>query len=165
MKYLFIRVPRTASGSIKSILGSAGHIFAKDLKAKTSDWNERFKFAFVRNPYERFLSGYYYLNLGTDPNGFLSEGAEVLNIPKYYPIFVPQHKFICIDGKIALDFVGRFERLQEDWKFLQEKLEVEAKLPVTNESFTKKDSLNKRSKQVLFKYYKQDFKAFDFKQF
>jgi hypothetical protein len=162
LRYLFIRTPRTASGSIKSILGSSGHIFAKDLKAKTQDWNERFKFAFVRHPYDRFLSGYYYLNLGNDPNAFLSKGSEVLNAPKYFPIFVPQYKFICIDGKIALDFVGRFEKLQEDWKFLQEKFEIETELPVKNESFTKKDSLNKRSKQVLFEYYKQDFKTFDF---
>jgi hypothetical protein len=146
---------------MKSILGSAGHIFAKDLKAKAPDWGERFKFAFVRHPYDRFLSGYYYLNLGTDPNGFLKEIA-VLGKREYNPIFTPQHNFVCIDGEIALDFVGRFERLQEDWKIIQEKLEIETELPVKNESFTKKAPLNKQSKQMLSEYYKKDFNVFDF---
>ena len=42
--------------------------------------------------------------------------------------FIPQHKFICDDaGKVLVDFVGRVERMQEDYQYLADRLGITAK--------------------------------------
>ena len=47
--------------------------------------------------------------------------------------FIPQHKFICDDaGKVLVDFVGRVERMQEDYQYLADRLGITAKLELRN---------------------------------
>jgi hypothetical protein len=103
-----------------------------------------FKFAFVRNPFDKFISEYNWRveSWGHQKNPFaVFEQREIpsfedfiLNIdnPLVYKDpnrtdehFIPQSDFICLDdGEIGVDFVGRFENLQEDYGKVCERLKI-----------------------------------------
>ena len=110
------------------------HISAIDLMKLIGDniWNSYFKFAFVRNPWDIQVSHYFSYKNGevtqNIQNGTIyshniirkQAEAQKLNfrqwIMKNYVDSSPQ--FFDQNGKIMMDFVGRFENLQEDFNFV-----------------------------------------------
>ncbi len=99
-----------------------GHIRWDEIRATVSPevWSGYFKFAIVRNPWERFLSYCVFTHrdgdwFTRDPRGTM---ARVLDDPAHRQriVFQPQHRFICdADGQPMVDFVGRQETLQESY--------------------------------------------------
>ena len=82
-------------------------------------WESYFKFCFVRNPWDRVISRYYWdraverknvVNL-LDESLHLSDPAENL---KYY----------LIDEELALDYVGKFETLADDLEIICNKINI-----------------------------------------
>ena len=67
-KIVFIHIPRTGGTSIKSALNlhdkiykeDVYHMSANDIPKECEDY---FKFTFVRNPFDRFVSLYFYSSL------------------------------------------------------------------------------------------------------
>ena len=169
--YLFIAVPRTASGGVSEIVGGGGHETAKNYRRKMKGmegyqgWDKIFKFAFSRNPYDRFLSAYYHLGMHHshgEINQYLKHMGTRDCMSEQHNLFRPQTDFVCIDGKIAIDFLGSFERLTVDWLFIQNKLGIEMELPHINSSIANKQELNQESKEILFDTYKEDFKLLEY---
>jgi len=89
-------------------------------------WEEYFKFTIVRNPWARALSDYLWLqrNRGIRDSflkfirgeGAYSEALSRSGVPGYRgDHLVSQYDYTHIDGSLALDFVGRFENLAEDF--------------------------------------------------
>jgi hypothetical protein len=77
-----------------------------------------FSFAFVRNPWNRMVSMYRYLGFGTrcDFKTFVKERFERDLWSDMFWFVRPQCDFIHDqDGNRIVDFVGRFETLQEDF--------------------------------------------------
>jgi len=76
-----------------------------------------FKFAFVRNPFDRFVS---YCAFMTRANGAFERDPQAVmrNIlfevrPMQHILFVPQHQFVCdAQGAVLADAVGRVEDMQ-----------------------------------------------------
>jgi hypothetical protein len=163
MNYIFISIPRTASGSMSKILGMGNHKKAESHRAEYSisaEWDKVFKFAFVRHPYDRFMSAYYHLGnsrKNLDINAYLANHPntnELLN----QTIYDTQTHFIYDqNNKLLIDFVGRFEYLERDWRSVQKKLGIKDKLPHNNAVTRKKDKLTRKSKDILYKMYEKDF--------
>ena len=136
---LFIHVPRTAGTSMEKqkFLGGGGHETIRDYQ----NINNVFKFAFVRNPWDRFVSGYFCHdsigNFGVDRNGF-NEYIKfcATDYPGSFPMhsvyamhFLPMYHFLLNKQiKLGVDFVGRFESLQKDWAYVCNVLGVSADL-------------------------------------
>jgi hypothetical protein len=78
-----------------------------------------FKFSFVRNPWSRLVSEYYFKNYYTR---YTFKEFVKSALPKQdsysdsYRHILPQYKFIYDShGELLVDFVGRFENLQSDF--------------------------------------------------
>ncbi|NIV31384.1 MAG: sulfotransferase family 2 domain-containing protein [Anaerolineae bacterium] len=133
---LFIHIPKCAGTSMEAcaFLGGdhrkhGGHFPLYMYERLVHGIEGAFKFAFVRNPWDRFLSAFL-MDRPWDRGAFLATARQVkqLGDPKRstfpnivgWPLlqrFLPQRYFICNkDGSIGVDFVGRFENLQEDWR-------------------------------------------------
>ena len=121
-----------------------------------------FKFAFVRHPFDRFLSLYRYARLeeslyhsAKNPekapfgkhldydilkNASIHECAKLLKAGKLkhnhdWNHWQPQVYWLKnIGQKFGLDFIGRFENLEKDFEFVQKEIGIKTGLPVMNQS-------------------------------
>ena len=100
-------------------------ITAKDMLSVFYD--ELFKFSFVRNPWDLHVSSWLHVRrMKNKPLGSDLEFPEFLKLrfstdrPRSYSLDAlaePQTRFLTdFDGNLIVDFVGRFERLEEDFE-------------------------------------------------
>jgi hypothetical protein len=132
---LFIHVPKTAGTSMERqpFLGGGGHQTIRDY----SDVDDVFKFAFVRNPWDRYVSAWFCQH-GVDFsdrsgfNQYIRDECSGDTYPEksvHAPHSLPQWHFLLDDaGEIGVDFVGRFEMLKRDWEYVCARLSVSAQL-------------------------------------
>ncbi len=149
-KVIFIHVPKAAGTSVALALfgHDPGHYTALDYRNRNPGrFRAYFKFGFVRNPWDRLLSTYVYAFKHTRiyPNNqvsfivefptfesFIMEWVNPKNIRRNY-FMLPQVDYLCDRrGNLIVDFVGRFENLEEDFEALCSRLQVSATLPMVN---------------------------------
>ena len=160
---VYIDIPRTGCGSISSIIGGGGHKTATVMQERLGKkWDEAYTFAFVRNPFDRFVSAFHNLGLEKecDINDFIKDSKGIME--KEQILFMPQVDWIVKGGKVQVDFVGRYEDLQRDWKKVRKVLGIKDVLPHLNRTTVKKHVLNSESKGLLSELYKEDFKTFGY---
>jgi len=94
-----------------------------------------FKFGFVRNPWDRVVS-LYERNEATQMRQEMSfeEFVRWIQYSSATCVHSSPHRyqldwFVDADGKMLADFIGRFERLQEDWVVIAKRLGVSETLP------------------------------------
>ena len=126
-KYIFIRIPKTASQSVQKTLNKKDkqtHIRLCQIK---KEYHKYFKFTFVRNPLDRIVSAFFFLrndglnkqdkiwanqhiNKYSDFNTFVRSWINKNNIWSHHH-FRPQYFYIT-NNKYSLppiDFIGYFE--------------------------------------------------------
>jgi len=159
-RFIFFAVPRTGTHSLRAALrpqlGSEdweqqqltgrqtlplpgiaalghGHVSYRQLGAELpAGMLERyFKFAFVRNPYERFVSACFFLNRG-DPafagraNAFMKQALQRERFRRRV-LILPQHLLLADEtGAPAMDYIGRCETLQASWDEICRRLGLRA---------------------------------------
>ena len=140
--YIFFHIPKTAGISIRNALWGpriAPHISALAIKeTNPGDFRRCFTFAFVRNPWSRFVSAYEYLKKGGNPKWDASATARVNKYKSAKELLLsndkvldwvhlkPQWHWICNhDGKILVDFIGRTEQIKEGLEFIADKTGVQ----------------------------------------
>lgn len=74
-------------------------------------WRDYFKFTIIRNPWDLVASLYYWTYRHEDRKPSLPEFLESETMRKYAPRYEHQYR---IGGRIAVDKVCRYERLEED---------------------------------------------------
>jgi chondroitin 4-sulfotransferase 11 len=140
-KLIFVHIPRTGGSNIgkqlgipkkrENLYGVVGktvlqHLTAAEIRSRIGKkrFGEYFKFSFVRNPWSRAASEYrWYVNrTKQNPMSFkewvLSLDKMLKKQPRVESVFiqhnVPQHTFLYKNGRLLVDFVGRFEDIQKD---------------------------------------------------
>ncbi len=121
-----------------------------------TQWETYFKFTFVRNPWDRSYSDYLWIMKDRGIKGsfydFINQSGpfhKVLNdnSTKEYrgDHLRPQTDYFLIKGRYSLDYIGRFENIENDIKVINKKIGV-------NNLFTihKKKNTNKLSHYSLF---------------
>ena len=108
-----------------------GHISLQQIRPFLGDeaFGSYFKFAFVRNPFDRFIS---YCAFMTRADGaFLKNPKQVMRHilhevrPMQHVLFQPQHTFVTgADGALLADHVGRVEAMQASYDVICERLRL-----------------------------------------
>ena len=186
-RMIFFHIPKTAGVSIiKSIFGNVtleSHRRVWFYKNIFGDlYNDYYKFTVVRNPWDRLHSAYEFLKKGglndndrrsyenylskyNDFEDFVINGLDK-NIINKIVHFIPQYEFICDDsGDINLDYILRFENLDDDIKCLSSIIKEEIKLGHHN--FNPKikytDVYNNKMAKKVSEIYHEDIIRFGYK--
>lgn len=144
LNFIFVHINKTGGSSIERALGAPfQHLTALELRDDLGErrWDDRFSFGFVRNPWDRVVSHYHY-RVKTNQTGLGERTVPfeewVIRAygerdPAYYDrpqMFMPQYRWLGDqEGRQLVDFVGRFERLHEDFAEVCRRIGVEASLP------------------------------------
>jgi len=186
-KYIYIHIPKCGGCSVvrPQYYTRFGHNLRNEnfkyYKDSELRKNSQFSFTFVRNPWERLVSSYKYLsNGGNNPNDlkdynnlFSKYGSfrnVILNWDESYLNqihFKPQCDWICDNAKnIIVDFVGRFENLQNDYDAICDKIAIpRQKLPHKNKTKHKHytEYYDDETRHIVAEKYAKDIKYFGYK--
>ena len=206
LKCIFIHFPRTAGSSIEKFLMGTDDIYGpkssvyrnKDSVEKkivenhhtsASDyvkqngqeiWQEYFTFSFVRNPWDWFVSNFFWdlfqyeraksenrpikyrrqfivNDCGSDFSTYVKKGAER---PDWF-VFTQVTDFIGNP-----DFIGRFENLESDVKSICKKLNVDYKdFPYENKTNRTKytDYYDNETANIVYNLFKKDIESLNYK--
>lgn len=185
---IFIHIPKCAGTSVsQSLFGqpTGGHSTVRryQLIYTPEEFKRYYKFTFVRNPWDRFVSTYHYLEAGGkfssdkrwfDAN-FRPYGSFRKVVLKWLTpsraregrLTCPQFHYLCTFGsKPKVNFVGRFENLENDFETVCSHLGIKARLPKMNRnpkrssdyrSYYDDDTINK-----IATIYKKDIEYFGY---
>ncbi|MEM7167109.1 MAG: sulfotransferase family 2 domain-containing protein [Planctomycetota bacterium] len=183
---IFVHVPKTGGVSISRAL--FGHLGGGHTTAATyqrllgSHYDRYFRFAFVRNPWDRIYSAYCFLcDGGFDPadeqwavaheeqlqsfESFVMEWLTPLTMEKKLH-FLPQSHFLKNRaGVVDLDFLGRFEQLEEGFAEVCSQLDVTATLRHHNASRRDseyRDAYSIPMRNRIAELYAEDVDRFDY---
>jgi len=106
------------------------HISARKVKdlIDKEKWDSYYKFCFERNPWDRVISFYYWINKSESPitiSEFIKSGALLHLKKKGYELYT-------IDGKTAVDKVCRFENIIEELEIFRKQICISEMLKLPN---------------------------------
>lgn len=148
-----------------------GHITLEELRphVKAEAWASFFKFAFVRNPFDRFVS--YCAFITRDGDEFENDPQTVMRDvlaqpPNDHILFHPQHSFVTDrSGALLADYVGRVEEMQKSYD------EISARVGIPTSRLEKVNVTKRRNYREYFddkliegvaKLYARDLELFGY---
>ena len=108
------------------------------------DWDKYFKFGFVRNPWDRELSNYFFNSGKLKPPEDISF-KEWLNIRLQKNGFIRSHNSSQCDYLTDVNYVARFENYDEEVKYLFNRIGVPMPQPLMH--------INKTDHKPYYEYY------------
>jgi len=140
--YVFIHINKTGGmGIVKALsLKKKQHFTALEYKNHLGilRWNKSFKFSIVRNPWDKVVSQYFMTKLD-----WLTDDT----------------------GEIMVDFIGRFENLEDSFQTVCKEIGVKVKLPFVNKTEHKQYQCyyDDETKEIVRNSFKIDIERFNYK--
>ena len=141
-------------------------------------YNELFKFAFVRNPWDLQVSSYHHIQRErphllkdiSDFEGFLRWKLTSSTRPYQYiidtSIELQSDYLIDLHGNIIVDFIGRYERLEEDFQKACTRIGIRApRLPHKRKATDRtayKRYYTDETAELIAKHFKRDIEMFGY---
>ncbi len=144
-------------------------------------FNKYFKFTFVRNPWDRLYSAYSFLkNGGWDENDRLWAEKQLTGIENFDQFvlewltperlyshihFQPQHPFLFDEkGNLLVDFIGYYESLVSDFRYVADRVNPHAHLQHKNSSPRKhyRDAYSAAAIERVAMLYEKDVELFGY---
>lgn len=133
-------------------------------------WNNSFKFSVSRNPYDRFISSWCYNN---STKNIEFERMKYLDYNQltehdYYHIRTPQTYNIIENNKLIVDYIIRFENLNDDFNKLLKIIDI----PIYNNLLHTRKTDHRHylsyysndMKEYVYELFENDFKYYDYKK-
>ena len=99
------------------------HYLNKIMNMNEEKWNSYFIFTFIRNPYDRIVSGWNYVNKYNIPFDKFININNNANSYDYWHVFMTQSRHIINNnGTLRVDYLGKFENMEADLKVILNKL-------------------------------------------
>lgn len=198
---IFIHVPKTGGESIESLLGVFGinntgsqqksmeilygrdgdantalqHLTSLEIKEIVGDevYRAYFKFSFVRNPYDRLVSEYYYAKRIREIPREMSfdEFIHKVVLPNKntHRHYRDQVDYVTNEkGEVIVDFLGKFEDFTRDLKKILDRLHIKKRfLPYVGSTQRPKAKhysyyFNDELREVVQALYFKDFEKFGY---
>lgn len=146
-RFIFFAVPRTGTHAIRTALGPVlgdddwqqqslteqvrlpvpalarfnhGHLTLRQIQASLPRriWRDYFKFAFVRNPYDRFVSVCAMLNKRNPgyrgrETAFMKRALTISRFRQRVLVRPQVDMLVDESGEVGMDYIGRYETLQK----------------------------------------------------
>jgi len=147
--------------------------YARQFDSRKHLFDSLYKFTIVRNPWDRVLSGFSYLqgrNRSLPVNiKLMSFKYFVLNVLTEYGYqfdahFHRQYPSAFYKGKCFVDFVGKLESIKEDWQTISKKVGAPQQLPHKNRSAHKayQHYYTPEMSKIVLNIYQEDIDAFGY---
>jgi hypothetical protein len=192
-KIIFIHIPKTAGSSIEHLLRDEGkyeldfigvrngrsthHYMGIELKLILKElYPTYYKFSFVRNPYDRLISEYFWCrlnNVGHKFNKtfdeFLDYVEDVIKNKKFFkPIendhFIPQYSFLFFNNKLIVNNIFKYEDIETVAPLIKKRLKINTVLQHLNKSKKNEITLTQEQKDRIYNLYKIDFQTFNYEK-
>ena len=197
-KFIFVAIPKTGTHSVRQALRAHlgpqdleqvglfvqkkfpipelarlqhGHLSLAQVQPylRSEEFAEFFKFAFVRNPFDRFVS---YCAFMTRQSGEFDRDAKavmqhfIASPPWPHILFQPQHSFVTSsEGEMLADDVGRVEEMQASYDRIAQRIGIPtATLDKVNSSDRKdyRDYYDQSLIDGVAKLYARDLELFGY---
>ena len=163
------------------------HESAYEAKSRIPDeiWKEYFKFSFVRNPWDRLASWYlhmkkhhtrhgdnpffdYLMSVGDTFENFILNGDKTVSTPwGNRNLFTNQLDQLSFENRLLVDFVGKFESLESDWKLILDRIGYtgQADLPHVNRIPRKhyRELYTERTRAIVAEKFRNDIREFGYR--
>lgn len=190
LKCIFVHLTKTGGWSIEEVLkkydkdilnihfGSRSrHMLPSDLRQAagigfdSSQYKGYFKFGFVRNPWDRLVSTYFMCTqYPLNPYEYYVKDHTFNEfiIDQIYDnmiVGINQSDYLFKDGKQIVDFIGRFENLEGDFKVVCKKLGISHELHHINATKHAHYSMyyNEQTKNIVANRFREDIERFNYK--
>lgn len=199
-RFIFFAVPRTGTHSVRQALRrhlgegdweqqmltgrsvlpvpqiaalGHGHVSVRQAREwlPASVWRDYYKFAFVREPFDRFVSVCCFLHRGVA--GFAGQERQFMQAALARPRFrrrvlaAPQWELLADqEGRLGVDFLGRYERLEADLRRIAAELALPPlSLPHANASRRRSSTgyYDATLKAAVADFYRQDFQQLGYR--
>lgn len=123
-------------------------------------WRGYFKFSFERNPWDRQVSWYRYRTKSRETT---RPSFDAFNSDRRRA-WVGNWDLYAIDGNIAIDFVGRYETLADDFAMVAGRLGLNGQvaLPEVSASRDYRAHYNDHSRHLIAAWYAPEIREFDY---
>lgn len=175
-KCIFVEVPKTGSTSIRSILGHPKKPHLNICQIANLIEREKFisyfKFGFVRNPWDRAVALYERtegLQLKSKMN--FDEFIEWMKFSSCTCLHPVPHRyqldwFVNPHGDVIVDFIGKYENLQNDWRKVSLKLGINQELPKKNVNLQKTKNYTEyysdKTRKIILNRFAVDIEYFGY---
>jgi len=183
---IFIHIPKNAGSSILKALHPTvlRHAPARTVIEKygLEHFQKCFSFAYVRNPWSRMVSLFHFKRKQHEDNPSFKNPFVLKNDFKgYTKWFLLEYKTKCSvnlhkgnwqqvewltdeSGEIIVDFVGRYETINKDFRLIKKKINVKCQLPHVNKSKHDhyKTYYDKNTRDLVARAYDKDIEMFNY---
>lgn len=190
LKTIFVHIPKTAGCSIEQTLGIGGnpqtytylhsgiehtydvnwqHATPREIKLTCGDnkWNNYYKFCFVRNPWDRFVSYYFHvqkMKIGPDlsfKNFVLFFISKNNNMKSRHTNMAKPCTYWLDD---SIEFIGKVEQIEKDFAVVCDKLNIQKELLHINRTEHSHYSryYDKETIEIISNLYEKDIATFGY---
>lgn len=175
-KFIFLHIPKCAGNSLKDALPISNNLHSHSPLSTYSDnlKHDYYKFTFIRNPWDRFVSAYFYLITGgmKTPQDLRAQNQ----IAKYksFNDFIFNCNFddiwhfkpisFFLDDKI--DYVGRVETIQSDFNLICKRIGIPHIILKQNNSTTHNpywEYYDDSAYKFIAEKYQNDIETYNYK--